>query len=267
MGDKFMESIKHLGATVVPGSLPAVIRMKQAVTEEVDEYGRTYEFLDEALGIAGFRAVQVDPVAAMKFKIADFRTGLNDARREFTGPLLKGGPVSAEQIVDQYLVANQAMHRVQKRMFDDYYAARTLGASTEKLNKTFADRVSDTQLRAIRRAQFKPFIPSENIEQAFRDNAAKIGQQDPYRQARTTINQIARQYSQLKLFSDFLPDIPNPFSAVGVGLPDLGITQSSLPRLNTNINSLTGGGFGTNTSQTIQKGQRVFGSNDPVFGG
>ena len=123
------------------------------------------------------------------------------------------------------------------------------------------------RLRSIIKGDFKPFIPSENIEQAFRDNARAIGQQDPYRQARTTINQIARQYSRLKLFDDFLPDIPNPFSAVGVGLPELGITQSSLPRLNTNINSLTGGSFNTNTNQTIQRGQTIFGSNDPVFGG
>ena len=45
--------IKHLGATVVPGSGPAFIRMGQALTETVDEYGRSYEFGDELLGVAG----------------------------------------------------------------------------------------------------------------------------------------------------------------------------------------------------------------------
>jgi len=263
MGDKFMESIKHLGATVVPGSLPAVIRMKQAVTEEVDEYGRTYEFLDEALGIAGFRAVQVDPVAAMKFKIADFRTGLNDARREFTGPLLKGGPVTSEQIVDQYLVANQAMHRVQKRMFDDYYAARTLGASTEKLNRTFADRVSNTQLRAIRAGQFKPFVPSENIEQAFRDNARAIGEPDNYRRARDFIRNLVRRFNRVSLLGD-LPIIENPYrTSLGtrVSEPFSGLTTQPLQDL-----GLTSPTIGTNLNQTAVRGQQVFGSNDPIFG-
>jgi|TARA_R100001460_G_scaffold36882_2_gene70776 hypothetical protein len=263
MGDKFMESIKHLGATVVPGSLPAVIRMKQAVTEEVDEYGRTYEFLDEALGIAGFRAVQVDPVAAMKFKIADFRTGLNDARREFTGPLLKGGPVTSEQIVDQYLVANQAMHRVQKRMFDDYYAARTLGASTEKLNRTFADRVSNTQLRAIRAGQFKPFVPSENIEQAFRDNARAIGEPDNYRRARDFIRNLVRRFNRVSLLGD-LPIIENPYrTSLGtkVSEPFSGLPTQPLQDL-----GLTSPTIGTNLNQTAVRGQQVFGSTDPIFG-
>ena len=266
-GDRVAKAIYHMTESQLPGSLAQGRRLLQSVNKDPDKYGRTYDLTDEIGGIAGLRAVAVDPVTSMKFKIASFRTGINNARREFTSPLLRGGAVTPEQIVDRYKIANESLYKVQKEMAQDYYGAQILGASPKELRNEFKDRVSDSQLRSIIRGDFKPFIPSENIEQAFRDNAAKIGQQDPYRQARTTINQIARQYSQLKLFSDFLPDIPNPFSAVGVGLPDLGITQSSLPRLNTNINSLTGGGFGTNTSQTIQKGQRVFGSNDPVFGG
>ena len=263
MGDIFMESIKHLGATVIPGSLPAFNRLRQAVTEEVDEYGRTYEFLDEALGVAGLRAVQVDPVAAMKFKIADFRTGLNDARREFTGPLLKGGPVTAEQIVDQYQIANQAMHRVQKRMFDDYYAARILGAGQDALNNTFEDRVSDTQLRAIRLGRFKPFVPSENIEQAFRDNARAIGEPDAYRRARETIRRIMRRYNNSPLSND-LPLLDNPFrTSLGtrVSEPFAGITTQPLQNL-----GLTSPTIGTNLNQTAARGQQVFGSTDPIFG-
>ncbi len=263
MGDKFMESIKHLGATVVPGSLPAVIRMKQAVTEEVDEYGRTYEFLDEALGVAGFRAVQVDPVSAMKFKIASFRTGLNDSRREFTGPLLKGGPITAEQVVDQYQKANQAMFRVQKRMFDDYYAARILGASENQLNNTFQDRISDRQVRFIKAGRFKPFVPSENIQKAFADNARAINQPDAFRQARDVIRRIMRQYNNKPLGANELDILENPFrTSLGTTvtepftglqpLQDLGLTT---PTVGNNLNQ-----------NTLAKGQAVFGPTDTIFG-
>ena len=266
-GDRVSTAIFHMTEAQLPGSLAQGRRLLQSVNKDPDKYGRTYDLTDEIGGIAGLRAVAVDPVTSMKFKIASFRTGINNARREFTSPLLRGGAVTPEQIVDRYKIANESLYNVQKEMAKDYYGAQILGASPKALRNEFKDRVSDSQLRSIIKGDFKPFIPSENIERAFRDNARAIGQQDPYRQARTTINQIARQYSRLKLFDDFLPDIPNPFSAVGVGLPELGITQSSLPRLNTNINSLTGGSFNTNTNQTIQRGQTVFGSNDPVFGG
>ena len=261
MGDKFMESIRHLGATVIPGSLPAFNRMRLAVTEEVDEYGRTFEFLDEALGVAGMRAVKVDPVNAMKFKIADFRTGLNNSRREFTGPLLKGGPITAEQIIDQYQVANQAMFKVQKKMFDDYYAARTLGASENSLNNTFQDRVSDLQVRHIKAGRFKPFVPSENIQKAFADNAKAIGQPDAFRQARSMVERIMRRYNNMPLSED-LPILDNPFrTSLGTTvtepfaglkpLQDLGLTTPTV---------------GNNLNQTAARGQQVFGPTDNIFG-
>ena len=267
MGDKFMESIRHLGATVVPGSLPAVIRMKQAVREEVDEYGKTYEFLDELAGVAGLRAVQVDPASAMKFKIADFRTGLNDSRREFTGPLLKGGPITAEQVVDQYQKANQSMFRVQKRMFDDYYAARTLGVTENTLNNTFQDRVSDLQVRHIKAGRFKPFVPSENIQKAFADNAKAIKQPDAFKQASDVIKRIMGQYNNKPLGDNELDILENPFrTSLGTSvtqpfaglqpLQDLGLTS---PTVGNNL-------AGNNLNQTATRGQQVFGPTDNIFG-
>ena len=49
-------------------------------------------------------------------------------------------------------------------MFEDYYAARTLGTPISQLDAEFADRVSDTQLTAIKRGEFKPFVPSEILK-------------------------------------------------------------------------------------------------------
>ena len=129
LGDQMLAGIKHLGATQLPGSLPAFVRLYQAATDTPDEYGREFEIPDEALGLFGFRAIEVDPVRAMKFKIADFSTGIRNARREFTGPLLRGGEISAEQVVDQFQIANRALYNVQNKMFKDYYAARLLGSS------------------------------------------------------------------------------------------------------------------------------------------
>jgi hypothetical protein len=262
-GDAFYSGLKHLGATVVPGSLPALGRMRDALTETVDEYGRSYEFGDELLGVAGMRVVDVDPVRSMKFKIADFRTGINNSRREFTGPLLRGGPVTPEQVVDQFQKANDSLFKVQKRMFQDYYAARTLGVSDRALENTFQDRVSNKQVRAIQTGRFTPFIPSENIEQAFSDNARAIGEADPYRAARSQIQRLIRNYERLK-FGDVFPLIDNPFRP-RVGENVMGpISQiTGTPLENTNLTlPLTG----TQPTNVAQRGQQVFGSTDPIFG-
>ena len=263
-GDAFVSGIKHLGATVVPGSLPALGRMRDALTETVDEYGRSYEFLDEALGVAGMRVVDVDPVRSMKFKIADFRTGINNSRREFTGPLLRGGPITPEQVVDQFQKANDSLFRVQKRMFQDYYAARTLGVSDRALENTFQDRVSNKQVRAIQTGRFTPFIPSENIEQAFSDNARAIGEADPYRAARSQIQRLIRNYQRLK-FGDKFPLIDNPFRTTISERALEPIAQlGGTPLDNTALAQPLIGG---QQLPTAQRGQQVFGALDPIFGG
>jgi len=212
------------------------------------------------------RAVKVDPVNAMKFKIADYTTGINNSRREFTRPLLRGGPVTPEQIIDRYMVANEQLFKVQQEMNKDYYAARLLGSGQSTLDREFKDRVSNKALNAIKRGQFKPFIPSENIVKSFAENARALGQQNPYNAARETINRLARQYNKTNMMIEPFPFNTNPFSAQNTSLPTAGMgdTNVRLPNLGLTLqgSNITGGGI----NNTLSKGQQVFGSNDPIFG-
>ena len=265
-GEKVSITAGHLVKTQMPGSVATFERLGLAARDEVDEYGRTFELGDELAGIAGFRAIPLDPLRSMKFKIADFRTGLNNARREFTAELLKGGVVDPEDIVDRFAVANEALFKVQKRMFKDYYAARTLGVNPKSLDLQFDDRVSNVQLNAIKSGRFKPFIPSENIVKAFRDNARLIGRQDTYRLAENEIRRMIREYNKLRLFGDFqFPSFENPFS---VQLPPQATVSPAAvaPPMAPTINT-TGTNFTTGNQQAkIQAGQQVFGPTDKIFG-
>ena len=107
-----MAIVGHLVDSQLPGSIEQFKRFDLAIepvdifqSGKFDKYGKQYELSDELLGIVGLRAVKVDPVNSMKFKIADFTRGVSNSRREFTSPLLRGGPVTPEQIVDRYQIA------------------------------------------------------------------------------------------------------------------------------------------------------------------
>lgn len=263
-GDRFATGLFHLVESQTPGSVSTIKRLFNSVFERPDEYGKSYDFTKEAAGIAGLRAVKINPVNTMKYKIADYRTGINNSRREFTSPLLKGGVVTPEQIIDRYKLANESLYQVQKNMTKDFYGAMILGAKEDALKREFKDRVSNKALRGIINGEFKPFIPSENIEKSFRDQARELGNNSPYARAKDTIRRLAAQYNKLKLFGDKLPDFPNPFAGENTVLSTEGIT-SRLPSLNLGLNSL-GGSATNNTSLTQAKGSKVFGSNDTIFG-
>ena len=135
-------------------------------------------------------------------------------------------------------------------MFEDYYAARTLGTPIGQLDAEFADRVSDTQLTAIKRGEFKPFVPSENIEKAFAENARGIGEPNPYARAKGLLRRLIKLYDGLPLGAALI-DTPNPFRTSGISqLPILqsqalqGLTQFTCKHRVYNSNT-------TNTSKSI----------------
>ena len=273
LGEQFSRALTHVIKTQFPGSIPQFQRLDRAfepidiITKgKFDKYGQDFEIGNELQGFLGFRAVEVDPVRAMKFKIADFRTGINNARREFTSPLLRGGPVTPEQIVDRYKVASDALYKVQSKMFEDYYAARTLGTPISQLDAEFADRVSDTQLTAIKRGEFKPFVPSENIEKAFAENARGIGEPNPYARAKGLLRRLIKLYDGLPLGAALI-DTPNPFRTSGIS--QIPILQSQALQGLTNSPVSTGSMTATPPTpqnQLALQGQRVFGTNDTIFG-
>jgi hypothetical protein len=272
-GEKVSIVAGHIAKTQVPGSVEAFKRLDLAVEGvdiiqkgKYDKYGRTYELGDELLGFAGARAVAVDPLRSMKFKIADYRTGVNNARREFTTPLLRGGPVDPADIVDRYAVANQALYNVNKELFDDYYAARVLGTKESAIDGQFADRVSTAQLNAIKTGRFKPFIPSENIIKAFADNAREIGERNPYRIAERQINRMAQKYNNLPLYNTVFPIFENPFNLPSAPLPPPATNVTPVGGLSPGSVVQTGMNNPLINNRTMQQGQRVFGSTDPIFG-
>ena len=263
-GEKASIIASHLVETQLPGSISTFKRLGLAVTSKPDEYGREYELTDEALGFMGMRAIKVDPINAMKFKIADFTRGINNSRREFTTPLLRGGPVTPEQIVDRYMVANEQLYKVQQEMNKDYYGARLLGSSQGALDLEFKDRVSGVALRAIKNGQFKPFIPSENIVKSFAENAKNLGASNPYNAAKATIDRLARQYSKSNIIFNAFPFNDNPFTrAEETTLPtaNMSDTKVSLPNLGTNLLGPTPTGGVNNISNTLARLEQV----DKVF--
>ena len=222
VGERISKIFKHLVKSQAPFSYLQMKRLGLAITEKADAYGTRFELGDELAGFAGLRAVEVDPIKSIRFKIADFNVGMSNSRREFTAPLLKGGSVTPEQIVERYDVANAAMFNVQKEIFKDYYGALKLGASKRMLDKQFEGRVSDKKLKSIQRGNFEPFLPSENIEEAFRDNARNLGEANPYVVAKRNIVGRYKLYNKLPLLLDFLPALPNPFSGLSSGILNTG---------------------------------------------
>ena len=155
----------------------------------------------------GLRPIKVDPLRSMGFKISEYQSGIRNARREFTGGafgVLKGGRVTPTQIIERYLASNQARFGVQQEMYKNITAADVLGTSVVDLRRTFRDRqLSMETFNQLQRGKFDPYYPSLDIQDKFRENAQKIGDANPFIDARSTLRQMQRDLSMLNLFEGF----------------------------------------------------------------
>jgi hypothetical protein len=231
-GEKVSAVMSHLVRAQAPFSLQQMIRLGFAATGQpsrtVGPYtgsGQTYELTDEALGFTGYRPVPIDPARSLDFMMSGYQRGIRDARREFNAKLLRGDPVSAQDVIDRYIIANKAKWEEMKDMSLNLEAGRILGVEQQDFLNVLG-RISRKDAMALMQDNFIPFTISENVQKVFQENAAKLGIGDPYREASQAIESLQRIMEQISLSDPEWPDLTDLFSfeplTTGLSLPQLG---------------------------------------------
>ena len=113
----------HVAKSLQPGSIAQFKRIQDAVMERGDKkYGQTFNLSDELPGLIGLRAINSDPERAYEIYGYKFWFESKKADNLFIAPLLRGGRVSPEQIVDQYKYSEQRRFAFMRDMYKDIEA-------------------------------------------------------------------------------------------------------------------------------------------------
>ena len=242
-GDKLSIQFLHLGEALAP-SYKQYQRIGQAAFGTPTKRGDELEIGPELGGLMGFRAIKIDPLESMGFKIAEYQTGIRNARREFTGGyfgLLKGGPIKANDIIERFFISNQARFNVQKEMYRNLNSANILGVEDNALRRTFKERqLSDDSFRQLKDGRFQPYFPSKDIEDRFKEIARDLGDIDVFKEVKPTLREMNRELKSLDLgetfdldLTDYLEEGPGIAESLGLGnigqppMPNQQILQTS----------------------------------------
>ena len=242
-GDKLAIQFLHLGEALAP-SYKQYQRIGQAAFGIPTKRGDELEIGPELGGLMGFRAIKIDPLESMGFKIAEYQTGIRNARREFTGGyfgLLRGGPIKANDIIERFFVSNQARFNVQKEMYRNLNSANILGVEDNALRRTFKERqLSDDSFRQLKDGRFEPYFPSKDIEDRFKEIARDLGDIDVFKEVKPTLREMNRELKSLDLgetfdldLTDYLEEGPGIAESLGLGnigqppMPNQQILQTS----------------------------------------
>ena len=216
-GNKLMARMMHLIDAVAPFNASQMNRLFKASMPEgsalsYDKYGKDYELGKELSGLVGLRAVDVEPEKGIKYKINEYQKNVRNARSLFTSKILKGGPVSPEEVVDAYINANRAMYETNKIMYRDIEAAKTLGMTSTAVETSMDERGAGAAYDYLESGNFKPYTVSEAVEQVFQHNADMLGVANPLDAAGPVLDRIAEILESIPMGEDIFPDLDNPFS-------------------------------------------------------
>jgi hypothetical protein len=232
-GDKIQKALVHLGVTQVPLNANQLKRLGLSLVPKdsegrFDKYGNQFELGNELLGMVGLRNVKVDPARGINYKISDYKKGIRNARSLFTRATVKGGVVSPEEVVDAYINANRGLYQVNREIYKDIEAAKTLGMNNAAVEESFINRGERNNFRALEENRFRPLKISREIRELFSENAAELGIVNPFEAAYNEIERIRNDLERVTLEGDFFPTIENSFK--NLPTPDLGpAAQGNIP--------------------------------------
>ena len=170
-----------------------------------------YEVPKELAGIFGFRLEKVNPEKALGFYLYDLRQGQSEATKLFTGGkfgVLSGEPKTPKDVIERYFVANKALFQVRKDAQKHLLNAMKLGVNPNKLEEIFEKRGIPTGLLdSLLSGEFKPFFPSEKIQERFEDIAFEGGQPNPFLGAEGTLEAMRNLMETQNLYGDFNLDL------------------------------------------------------------
>ena len=156
-GEQLYAATKYALTEVAPLSLKQFERLRLAYQELPGPRGEKYELPDEVAGFYGLRAIKMDPINSLNYKINDFKEGLRNTRSLFTGTVLKGGSITSDEIIERYYVSNQQRFKKFKELKRKIEAAEILGATRKDLGVLFDKRQENKNYQAINSDRFIPF--------------------------------------------------------------------------------------------------------------
>ena len=219
---KIRSSIAHLASTFKPGTVDQALRVGRTLASRSDNYGRTFKINDELFGLLGYRPLSVDPEKALKFKTSILNKKLRQDRALFTSPLLRGGRITANDIVETYKYSEARRFYNLKEAYKDINAARELGMSDAQIETELRSRPG-LKREIIRNLMDGIFTPQEPTK-FFKQRVAEINEElnrsegrslpNPYNQAERIIDRIINKNYKINLSDESKSltdiDVPQP---------------------------------------------------------
>jgi hypothetical protein len=240
-GDKFSAAVQYAALQLSPGSAQQVRRLYKAATEQTLK-GTKYEIPDELMGLFGFRKVPLNLEKTLNFRIQEFKRDERAERNLIYRGTRTGDPVKdLNQIIRQYVEANQQRLETYNKMRRLYDAVKVLGLRDKKIAEEFDDRGAIDLYGFIEDNKFKPFSISDNVIAAYQKDSKEKGIPNPLNdKVLRQLGKIENKLYKQKLNQDFIINVedyllPEPDTSMVPPLPETPMPNVSVAQATPNV--------------------------------
>ena len=264
---KVVKGIGHVSKSFEPGSYRQLVRIGNSLLGKTDpKYGKEYDLFDELPGLAGFGIKQSDPERSLIYKTSAFTSDLKKSENLFTSPLLRGGRVSPEDIINGYQYSERRRFQNLKQMAKNIDAMRKLGMPDYKIRKELEKRkgVSKQTVSNLMLGVYTPKRPSDFFVSRMSEINNDLNRKEkrsvpnPYIKALPTLNGIINKNRRIDLIDGNLSMADLEFQR-SVAAPSVPFqTNLNTPVLNSDVfkNQQSGTNYGNLTS--LEKDRLLF---------
>jgi hypothetical protein len=189
-----------------------------------DQYNRGYKFMNEGLGILGFRIQDPFIEQGLSFKINDQKRKETQAKKEISSAAFDGNS-SVEDVMKAYNRANEIKFEADKALFKRIEAAKYLGLSERLIKKELRDRYSKKEASALIRGNFSPLKLSSFAMKTVKENHLMRGQEDPTQLLRQLSRDMFNNYKGNVFFEDVESLFERPLDLMEDRTPNVVIPQ------------------------------------------
>ena len=262
-----VKGIGHVSKSFEPGSYRQLVRIGNSLLGKTDpKYGKEYDLFDELPGLAGFGIKQSDPERSLIYKTSAFTSDLKKSENLFTSPLLRGGRVSPEDIINGYQYSERRRFQNLKQMAKNIDAMRKLGMPDYKIRKELEKRkgVSKQTVSNLMLGVYTPKRPSDFFVSRMSEINNDLNRKEkrsvpnPYIKALPTLNGIINKNRRIDLIDGNLSMADLEFQR-SVAAPSVPFqTNLNTPVLNSDVfkNQQSGTNYGNLTS--LEKDRLLF---------
>jgi hypothetical protein len=176
LGPQAVDYLNYAWSKIQPGAWTQIQAVKEGLAADetsFKRYGKLQETPMATLSLMGMRTDRVNPTLSFKYNINSYKNRMKDAGYQFKDLVNDYGLVTPEDLLQGYEEANSSVFDIQRELYLDFLATRTLNGNQKVIKNQLKNRIPGKYSK-LRRGLFDPYVPPKSSKAIYDETTKEM---------------------------------------------------------------------------------------------